>query len=520
MTMRTQTTATSIATLVFMLAAATPWAGTLSGTATVGGLFVDETGDRSTVQETYNLYEGFALTRIQLNGSFDPRGTFMLDLRDLNRASRAGNLAYRVPGRFKLAAAYDQNRYVFDPGRGITSDRKDWRVGMQVTPNRWLALSGDLGRTAREGERLAFPIGTASVLGDRYDDAVLSGQLSADVRQERRGGGVSFRMTDYADALNPEADRRGQLIAARLYAPLPFYAKWTNLIRGSYGTRRLTDGDVEYTLSGFQYTAVVQPRDAYELRYAFDASRVDDHAADLVTDRIQNDLDATWFHRYGRVNAGYGYEMNDDDRSLTTYHSWHAGATLRPDRRLTARVDYASRVKNDQEDLTLLKDTEASRVRAKLEIRPLERLTLGGDYTKRERDLPDIGVSVDGEVSGALARYELPGWGALSADFSHATDRYVDRVAGFDTRSDILTGRVETGRIRNLRLAGGITYLDIGGDLDIEKSIVSAEAGLTLAGRYHLDVKYDCFNFDDYILIDRYYTANVVRVDLGYDLRP
>jgi hypothetical protein len=308
------------------------------------------------------------------------------------------------------------------------------------------------------------------------------------------------------------------VFAARLYAPMPFYAAWTNLVRGSYGTRRLTDGDLEYQLAGFQYTAVVRPRDTYELRYAFDASRVDDHAQDLVTQRFQNDLDATWFHRYGRVNAGYGYEMNDDDRSLTTYQSWHAGTTIRPERRVTARFDYASRVKKDQEELTLLKDTEASRLRARLDVRPLEPLTFGGDYAKRERDLTDIGVSVDGEVSGAFARWDVRGWGALSADYSHATDRYVDRLAGFDTRSDVVTARVEFERLRNLRLAGGVTYLDIGGDLDIEKSIVFAEGGLKFLGRYHLEARYDCFNYDDYILIDRYYTANVVRIDLGYDL--
>jgi hypothetical protein len=176
--------------------------------------------------------------------------------------------------------------------------------------------------------------------------------------------------------------------------------------------------------------------------------------------------------------------MNDDDRTLTTYPSWRAGATIRPDPRLTARVDYAGRVKKDQEELTLLKDVEASRIRAKLEFQPVERLTIGGDFTKRERELPDIGVSVDGTVTGALLRYEVPGWGAASADYSHAT------------------------------------YLDVGKDLDIEKSTVFVEAALKLAGRYHLEAKYNCHNYDDYILVDRYYTANVVRVDLGYDLLP
>jgi hypothetical protein len=509
-----------IAAALLVLAAATAAAGTLHGTVQVGGVFVDETGDPTTVQETYNLEEGFALSRIRLMGNLDPRSTFMLDLRDLNLRSRAGDLTLRVPGRFKLTAGYDQDRYLFDPGRGVTSERKDWQAGLQYTPSRWLALSGDVSLQAREGERLAYPAGTVSALGTAYDDGLVTGQVAGDVRRGRRGGGVSLRMSSYSNELLPAADRTGRVWAGRFYAPMPFYAQWNNLVRASYGTRELSGGDVEWTTQGFQYTAVIQPRESYELRYAFDANRLEDDAADLTTDRFQNDVDATWHHRYGRLTAGYGYEMNDDDRALTTYRSWRAGLTLRPDPRVNARVDYAGRVKKDQEELTLLKDIEASRVRARLEVRPVELLTLGGDYSKRERELPDIGVSVDGTVAGASLRYEVPSWGAVSADYSHAEDEYVDRLAGFTTQSDIVTTRLEVARIPNLRVAGGFTYLDIGKDLDIEKSMVFAEGTLKLAERYHLGVKYNCYNYDDYVLLDRYYTANVVRVELGYDLRP
>jgi hypothetical protein len=218
------------------------------------------------------------------------------------------------------------------------------------------------------------------------------------------------------------------------------------------------------------------------------------------------------------VNAGYGYEMNDDDRTLTTYHSWRAGATLRPDSRLTARVDYTGRVKKDQEELTLLKDIEASQIRARLEVRPLALLVVGGDFATRRRELPDIAVKVDGTAAGGFVRYERPAWGAVSADYHYSLDEYVDLLAGFDTDSHIATGRVEVGRIRNVLLAAGVTYLDIGRDLDIEKSMVFVEGALKVAGHYRLEVKYNCYNYDDYVLLDRYYTANVVRIDLGYDL--
>lgn len=518
--MRTQTMARSIATAIFLLAASTSWAATLGGNVTLGGIFVDEEGDRSTVQETFDLYDGFAVSRIHLFGTTDSRNSFMLDLRDINLDSRMGHLLLRMPGRFRLNADYDQSRYVFDPGRGVTADRKDWRLGAQWTASPWLVLSGGGGYLTREGDRLAFPPGTADVLGDRYDHALLTTQWSADVQSGRRGGGLSLRTSNFSDDLNSAADRTGQVFAGRLYAPMPFYEKWNNLFRASYGTRKRSDGDQEWTLSGFQYTGILQPRDAWELRYGFDASRVKDESLDLQTDRIQNDVDVFWFHRYGRLNAGYGYETNDDDRTLTSYQSWRAGAIVRPDPRVTARVEYAGRVKKDQEELTLLKDIESSKVRAKLDVRPVERFTVGGDFTRRERDLNDIGVSVEGTVTGAFVRWDVPRWGSLMADYSHADDDYDDLLAPFKSISDIVTARVETGYVKNLTLASGVTYLDIGGDLDIEKSIVFVEGTYRLLDRYHLGVKYNAYNYDDYILLDRYYTANVVRVDFGYDLRP
>ena len=185
---------------------------------------------------------------------------------------------------------------------------------------------------------------------------------------------------------------------------------------------------------------------------------------------------------------------------------------------MNAKVDYASRVKKDQEELTLLKDVEASQIRAKLQVQPRDGVVLGGGYSKRERELPDLGVSVDGEVASAFGRYDYKGWGALSGDYSFSTDDYRDLAGGFHTESQFVTGRVEFERIKDLRLAGGVTYMDIGKDLDIEKSIVFLEGTYTLLNDYHLEVKYNAYNYDDYVLLDRYYTANVLRINVGYDL--
>lgn len=509
-----------IALAMLAVAAAASWANTLSGTVQVGGIFLDEDGDRSAVQETYNLYDGFVVSRIHLTGVQDSRNSFMLDVRDINLDSRTGRFMYQKPRLLRLTAGYDQSRYAFDPARGVTSDRKDWRFGARYTPGGLLSFTGDVGYVTREGERQAFPAGTMGAAGDRYDNSLLTAQLGMDVRSGRHGGGVSLRASKFSDDLNDVADRTGQVVSARLYAPMPFWNRWNNLLRGSYGVRKLDDGDIEHTLATLRYTSILRPLDAWEIKYAFDAARVEDDALDNRTDRVINDFDASWSHRLGRVNAGYGYEINDDDRLLTSYHSWHAGASVRPDPRVSARVDYAGRVKQDEEELTLLKDVESSRIRAKLEIRPVDALTVGGDFALREREFPDIDVSSEGTVIGAFGRYDLQGWGAVSADYSHSDDEYDNLLAPFETRTHMVTARVETGRVPRLTLAGGMTYLDIRGDLEIEKSIMFVEGAFKLADRYHLNVKYNVYNYDDYILVDRYYTANVLRIDLGYDLRP
>jgi hypothetical protein len=168
--------------------------------------------------------------------------------------------------------------------------------------------------------------------------------------------------------------------------------------------------------------------------------------------------------------------------------------------------------------VTLLRDLEAYQVRTRLEVRPVERLVLGGGYAEREREFTDIDVEARGRVSSAFFRITAPRWTAVSGDYSYSTDRYADRAGRFATRSHIVTGRVELNRIEDVRLAAGVTYLQIGRDLDIEKSMVSVEAAYTLLRDYHVEAQYNVYNYDDYVLVNRYYTANLVQVRLSRDL--
>jgi hypothetical protein len=308
------------------------------------------------------------------------------------------------------------------------------------------------------------------------------------------------------------------VFSARVSTPCLVYDRWTHLVRASYGKRELQSSGLAINVSDFQYTGLVEPDRRVRLQYQFGATRTDDESTDLQTDRIRNDVDVTYFHDYGRVVGGFGYETNDDDRSVTSYKSWRAGTVFRYGGVLTAKLDFASRNKTDEEEVTLLKDMESTRFRARLEAEPMEGVMVGASWAQRERDLPDVDVKIDGETVGAFGRYALDGWGALSGDYRFSDDDYDDRAGTFATESHIVTGRVELDRIPGLRLASGVTYMDIGEDLDIEKSMVFVEGAYTVLEDYRLEVSYNAYNYDDYIVVDRYYTANVVRISVAYDL--
>ncbi len=493
-------------------------AAEIRGTIKLGGVIVDEeAADLSAMQETYNIYEGFSAAEIKLDGSFNPKTYFTLSLNDINLDNRKSDFEFWVPGRFKFFTRYDQHRQVFDPDRTLSSTRKDLRFGTWLAPVNWFKLTADYDYQMRDGERVGFPLGVQSELGNGYDDVLQTGRVEGEMRRGSTALAVAYDFSDYSDDSSEMRNRFGYVVSARLRAPGYFTDKVTHLLRAGYGRREIKNVDTEYTLLNFQYTGVAAPIRVVQLKYNFFANRTDDKSTQLKTDNFRNHIDATYFHPRGAVFGGYGYETNDDDRSLTSYHTYTVGGSFRGPKDLAAKVEYANRSKRDEEKHTLLRDIETATFLAKLQVSPVNDLVLGAGYKNREREFSDIGVESEGRSANVYGRYGYDRWGSIGVEYTYSKDEYDDRISRFGTENSVVTSRADFERVRGLRLGGGVTYLDVGGDLDIEKSVLFAEAEYTLLENYRIEVKYNVYNYDDYILLDRYYTANIVWINVAYD---
>ncbi len=498
-----------------------------NGNVRVGGIIKDETGDLSVMQETFNIHDGVAITKLYLNGRFNRDTHLFFDADNLTQAGRRATLDLRRTGLGRFRSRYDESDFIFDPAGAVQSTRRDWWSSLSFTPNRSFAVSGDYALQTRRGDRLGYPNDVQSNLGDAYDSnlnrwrAQVEGNHGSGV-----GGAFAYDGVALRDGLDARRNRDGTLFSANLRLPGVVFDNLTHVVRGSVGTSKLPTSGTSFDVMSIQYTGVAQVWRPLRLKYRFYGVQVEDDAAHNQTDRWINDFDAEYHWRAATVSGGYGWEAWDDDFSVTTYHNWRGALYLRhPKQKISGSVSYATRNKEDEEDRTLLKDTEYTRSEAKIDARPIAGLSLGGRVAERTREMPDIGSEAEGLAASAYANYRYDysrdaGVIAttLGVDYRYADDDYDDIVGEYHVTSQFVTGRIDLDIYQKITAAAAVHFITLDEDMDIEKSILSFELAYTFRKSYDAKVKYNVYNYDDFLVADRFYTANVVWIDFGYAL--
>lgn len=139
--------------------------GTWEGKVRMGGIWLDETGDESTMPETYNIYDGFMLSSIYLKGRRDERTHLTLDLSDINQDNRKGYLDFRRTGMLHFRSRYTESRWVFHPIEAVDAGRKNWSNTLSWTPKKYLWFSADYNLQTRDGNRIDLHPGDEGWLG-------------------------------------------------------------------------------------------------------------------------------------------------------------------------------------------------------------------------------------------------------------------------------------------------------------------------------------------------------------------
>ena len=510
----------SLFLLAALILALPALAGTVGGTFEVGNVFVEKTwGDISTMPEAWNIYDGFTVSRLNLEGTTGPSSAFHLDVRDVTSNNANGLFNYRLADIGGLTVRHQRSRQIYDASGETSAERRDWRVGLSLTPSQEFRVTADYDRQDRAGDRYPLPPGTVSALGSGYDYVLQSYFVEGEYRKDGRMFAAGWEGSRLADDTTAAMDRNGNVVSARFSLPcLLLPGRVSHFVRGSYGLQELEDAALEMTAADFQYLGTLRVSNNVEARYRLGLSRIESDATGLQTDRSRNDADLTWRHGKGSFFGGYGFATTDDDRTLTDTNTWRLGGAYRDRDRWQIRASYANSAKDDQESLTLLKDIESSRWQASAQAKVAGPLTIGAAWLQRDRDYPALNVTATGERLSGFGRFAVNTWGTASIEYAYSNDEYVDQAGAFRADNSTVTARVDLTGVRNLRLGGGVTYLDLGKDLDVEKSIITFDGQYDLGRDYFVSARYNVYNYDDYVLLDRYFTSNVIWLNVGYKL--
>ncbi|RME31479.1 MAG: hypothetical protein D6800_00725, partial [Candidatus Zixiibacteriota bacterium] len=376
------------------------------------------------------------------------------------------------------------------------------------------------------------PEATDTVTADvNYQQVVIN--AGANILTDYGNLRAEYRRYDVTDDTPAGLDRTANSFRVSATARLPQY-DWLELSGGySYRLDELDADPTELkTNLGWGGARVFLPHQVIA-DYRFSFARTDNTAMGLETDNVFNAIaiGKVW-PRHGALRVGYENRIADDLTDRTTSSGFMLSGWYRVDR-FRFRGEVNTRDENVTKGITRTGDRNNTRNRFSVSYRGdgWGDVTLEWHGRIREHDPSpeirdtllvndDVKTRVDYNTLSARVNLRNETYGRLTASYSVNLGEYRDNSAEntYEFTDHIIRGTIYPREYRHVQLSASGTYYHSKRDLDVEKFNLSFTGRYTFLTDNHLEVRYNVFNFDDFLFTDRYYTANIVEIYITKDL--
>ncbi len=498
-------------------AVTTGFAGDGGGRVKAGYIYIDEEGNRAVNQETYNSYEGIGLSfedwRYRLNNGV----TLKADLHNVTLNNRNLRASASKPGLFNISLRNSQYRrsYDFDGGRFTRRRTTGGQVSMQ--PHRNAKLFGGFTQTDKHGVSSMSTTTVSDSVFSSTDYSHSSYNLGGLVTFPYGSARIEYRRYDFDDKVKDSGDRKANSIRVDASTLVPG-ANWINL-SGGYHHRvdELDATELELkTNQGWGGVKLYLPR-GHLLDYRILFARTQHSGDDSETDNVINTIAVgKSIGRIAGVRIGYENRISDDLVDRTVSHGFLFRGWCNYQQRLFLKVSLATRKKEVKTGATLLGDENFTRHRLTARYRD----DRWGDFTAqwqgRIRENQDLRSKVDYNtisLDGNLTRSE---YGRLSLRYSYYVGKYENASDEIDYQfSDhLVAATLYPKAYRDVTVHVGGTYYRSRRGRDAEKFSLNFGAVYRFLDDHELEIKYQVFNFDDFLTRGSYYTANIVEISV------
>jgi|AMFO01.1.fsa_nt_gi hypothetical protein len=482
----------------------------------VGYVFLDEEGNHSVNQETFNTFKGLNLSIENLAYAMDNGVNLTGSFRNItldNRNLRFSTFKSRL---FSIKFRDSKYRRVYDHDAAQFTSRETIAGSASASPFENVKIFGGFQRIDKQGNDLVEFIEPSDPLLLSTDYDRMSINVGGQGFYRKSSIRVEYVTSDYNDHAHEGTDRKADDFRVNASTAVPRLERV--ILSGGYNHRvdKLDSEAAELrTNRGWGAIRIYLPRETkLDFRTVFARTK---HSANLIeTDNAMNTivLSKIWKRR-GGLRLGYENRIADDLIDRSQSHGLLAGAWLNLRNRLFARGMIAIRNKDIVTGSTLLGDEDFTRYRASLRYSDGRWGSISAQYRAQVRENPDIGAKVDYRSVSTELRLVRASCGEADIVYSYYTGEYTNRVEGFVFADHIVTGTLSPARIGRLGVNLGGTYYRSLRDLDTEKFSMFFSASYDLGESFVFEAKYSVFNYDNFLVHDEFYTGNIVEVSLA-----
>lgn len=495
-----------------------------TGSVKIGYTIVDDTGSLALNQETYNTYQGVAVSLLDWRYGFDNGVALSADLNNITLNNRNLRASAYKPGLFSVSFNNDQYRRFYDFNGTKFTRRATTGMQLSFQPHRLAKFFAGFGTTSKHGNsfEVLAPIFDTVVASTDYTNTNFN--IGALVGERRASLRLDYRHFNFNDKTPMNADRKADNFGATATVLVPRH-EWI-VLTGGVDYRKDKDELRPSYLETDQYwgsARLMLPWQIiadYRILYAI-AKHQDTVGQKFSTDHIVHTVTAgrNWT-RYGGLRVGWEYRLVDNFIDETASSGFLANAWLKPINRIYLHGVMATRRNTVEEGVTLLGDEDLTRHEVSARYTQPEWGDFTAQWQGRIRKNPDIKSRVDYRALTAQLNVERKAYGRLSFVWTYYKGQYRNESdnIGFEFGDHVLSGSIHPRSWRNFDVDFGVTYYRSRRDLDIEKSNLNFGVMYTFLKNHHAEVRYNVYNYDDFLLNNQYYTANIVEINIIKDL--
>ena len=504
-----------LSVFILLLFASSSFGQNGGGDLKLGYVYIDEDGNMSVSHSSFNYYDGAAISLENFHYRFRNGFKIKSNLENINLENR--NLSFELgkTGRFGIDINTNRYRRVYDFEGDSRTKRDLTSAGLWFNPSKYVKVFADGSFNSVSG-----------IIRDSFDPGFNGITRELDYSSRKYGfgtrikyGGRMFQAEYYAisysdeiDELKDQSRMRYRLMA---HFPVPGY-EWL-VLSGVLQKFKTEFDDNGFGLKSTTARGSVLARLPQNLMLNYIAfyNRAGSDSDFVETDNIAHLIYAGYTRpaTFG-VTAGYQMDINDDFEDEIKGNSYYFSGWLKPYEVFELKTEYGFRAEEVEDGLRLVGNEDRGRIRAYGTYRKPELGSFKVGFENRMRKNEQLDSEAD------FNRYHFDFYlknleiFVISSGYSYSRGDYDNNDTEFEFTSQQVYLNIDSREYRGIAAGFGLTYFRNKLDLDDESINLSFRGSYRFKGGNRVELVYRVFNFDDFTLLDNYYTENIIEFNL------